>query len=85
MRLKLPKHSILPYCREFGRAKGWPAWESVIIDEAHRLKSLTSITRGVIQSMSIKWLLLLTGALLLATHVLVIIVRRKEYFNCSSK
>lgn len=36
-------------------------WETVIIDEAHRMKSTGSSTRSVIASMNIQWLLLLTG------------------------
>lgn len=36
-------------------------WETVIIDEAHRMKSKTSSTREVISSLDIRWLLLLTG------------------------
>ncbi len=37
-------------------------WETVIIDEAHRMKSTGSSTRSVIANMPIGWLLLLTGA-----------------------
>lgn len=40
----------------------WPAWQAVIIDEAHRLKSTTSATRQVVVNIDLKWLLLLTGA-----------------------
>lgn len=36
-------------------------WETVIIDEAHRMKSTGSSTRTVIAGMDITWLLLLTG------------------------
>ena len=36
-------------------------WETVIIDEAHRLKNTTSDTRAAVAGMSIRWLLLLTG------------------------
>jgi hypothetical protein len=36
-------------------------WATVIIDEAHRMKSTGSSTRAVIASMKIEWLLLLTG------------------------
>ncbi|KAL3151223.1 hypothetical protein ABBQ38_013064 [Trebouxia sp. C0009 RCD-2024] len=36
-------------------------WETVIIDEAHRLKNTTSDTRAAVAGMSIQWLLLLTG------------------------
>ena len=38
------------------------AWETVIIDEAHRMKSTGSSTRAAIASMPFQWLLLLTGA-----------------------
>ena len=37
------------------------AWETVIIDEAHRMKSTGSSTRQVVAEMSMQWLLLLTG------------------------
>ena len=37
------------------------AWETVIIDEAHRLKNTTSDTRAAVAGMPIQWLLLLTG------------------------
>jgi hypothetical protein len=36
-------------------------WRTVIIDEAHRMKSTASSTRAVIANMDIQWLLLLTG------------------------
>jgi len=36
-------------------------WETVIIDEAHRLKNTTSDTRAAVAGMTIQWLLLLTG------------------------
>lgn len=36
-------------------------WATVVIDEAHRMKSTNSATRKVIAEMSIDWLLLLTG------------------------
>ena len=36
-------------------------WATVIIDEAHRLKSIKGATRLVIDKMRITWLLLLTG------------------------
>lgn len=36
-------------------------WETVIIDEAHRLKNMTSDTRAAVAGMDIQWLLLLTG------------------------
>ena len=36
-------------------------WETVIIDEAHRLKNTTSDTRAAVAGMDIQWLLLLTG------------------------
>ena len=36
-------------------------WETVIIDEAHRLKNTTSDTRAAVAGMPIQWLLLLTG------------------------
>ncbi|KAK9815748.1 hypothetical protein WJX72_008847 [[Myrmecia] bisecta] len=36
-------------------------WATVIIDEAHRMKSTTAATRQVIDRMDITWLLLLTG------------------------
>ncbi len=36
-------------------------WETVIIDEAHRLKNTTSDTRAAVAGMNIQWLLLLTG------------------------
>ena len=36
-------------------------WATVIIDEAHRMKSTGSSTRAAIASMRIQWLLLLTG------------------------
>lgn len=39
----------------------WPAWQAVIVDEAHRLKTLTSSTRQVVYELDFKWLLLLTG------------------------
>ena len=45
------------------------AWETVIIDEAHRLKNTTSDTRAAVAGMPIQWLLLLTGlALNFSTH-----------------
>lgn len=37
-------------------------WETVIIDEAHRMKSTGSSTRAAVVGMDISWLLLLTGA-----------------------
>ncbi len=37
------------------------AWETVIVDEAHRMKSTGSSTRQVLTEMHIEWLLLLTG------------------------
>jgi superfamily II DNA or RNA helicase len=37
------------------------SWESVIIDEAHRMKTVGSSTRGAIADLDIGWLLLLTG------------------------
>lgn len=39
----------------------WPAWQAVIIDEAHRLKALKSATRQIVFDLKHKWLLLLTG------------------------
>lgn len=36
-------------------------WETVIIDEAHRMKTVGSSTRTAIANLSIDWLLLLTG------------------------
>ena len=36
-------------------------WETVIIDEAHRLKNTASDTRAAVAGMTIQWLLLLTG------------------------
>jgi SNF2 family DNA or RNA helicase len=36
-------------------------WRTVIIDEAHRMKSTGSSTRAAIQAMHTDWLLLLTG------------------------
>ena len=36
-------------------------WETVIIDEAHRMKSVGSSTRTAIANLTIDWLLLLTG------------------------
>ncbi|KAK9833308.1 hypothetical protein WJX81_005199 [Elliptochloris bilobata] len=36
-------------------------WETVIVDEGHRLKSSKGHARRVIEALSIKWLLLLTG------------------------
>lgn len=36
-------------------------WETVIIDEAHRLKNTTSDTRAAVAGMDMQWLLLLTG------------------------
>ena len=36
-------------------------WESVVIDEAHRMKTVGSSTRAVISSLDMNWLLLLTG------------------------
>uniref|UniRef100_A0A061RW02 Chromodomain-helicase-DNA-binding protein 7 n=1 Tax=Tetraselmis sp. GSL018 TaxID=582737 RepID=A0A061RW02_9CHLO len=36
-------------------------WETAIIDEAHRLKSTTALSRQAILGMNIGWLLLLTG------------------------
>lgn len=38
-------------------------WETVIIDEAHRLKNTASDTRAAVAGMTIQWLLLLTGQL----------------------
>lgn len=38
------------------------AWASVVVDEAHRMKSSGSATRGVLAALSLDWLLLLTGA-----------------------
>jgi SNF2 family DNA or RNA helicase len=37
------------------------SWESVIIDEAHRMKTVGSATRGAIAELDMGWLLLLTG------------------------
>ena len=39
----------------------WPAFQTVIIDEAHRMKTLNSSTRDIVTSMAYQWLLLLTG------------------------
>ena len=39
----------------------WPAFQTVIVDEAHRMKTLNSSTRDVVTSMAYQWLLLLTG------------------------
>ncbi|GMH41988.1 hypothetical protein BSKO_09907 [Bryopsis sp. KO-2023] len=36
-------------------------WESVIVDEAHRLKGLNSLSRNLVVGLRVKWLLLLTG------------------------
>jgi len=36
-------------------------WDTVIIDEAHRMKGINGATRAVVAGMSIAWLLLLTG------------------------
>ena len=38
------------------------AFETVVIDEAHRMKTVTAQTRQVIDGLSMKWLLLLTGS-----------------------
>lgn len=46
------------------------SWTTVIIDEAHRLKSTKGATRKAIEDMQIGWLLLLTGIqVLLETFV----------------
>ena len=39
----------------------WASFQTVIVDEAHRLKTLKSSTRDIIQNLSYKWMLLLTG------------------------
>ena len=39
----------------------WPPFQTVIVDEAHRMKTLNSSTRDVVTSMAYQWLLLLTG------------------------
>lgn len=36
-------------------------WETVIIDEAHRMKSIHGATRAAVAEMTMEWLLLLTG------------------------
>ena len=36
-------------------------WETVIIDEAHRLKNTASDTRNAVMDLPFGWLLLLTG------------------------
>ena len=38
-------------------------WDTLIIDEAHRLKGRTSTIRGALMQLGIDWKLLLTGAL----------------------
>lgn len=48
------------------------AWETVIIDEAHRLKNTTSDTRAAVAGMPIQWLLLLTGQCLECLHLLLV-------------
>ena len=55
-RLPLPSLSPHPLPRQS------TVWETVIIDEAHRMKSTGSSTRAAIAAMPIRWLLLLTGA-----------------------
>lgn len=40
----------------------WPAFQTVVFDEAHRLKTLRSSTRQIVDSMNYMWLLLLSGA-----------------------
>ena len=41
---------------------GQHAWQTMVIDEAHRFKSLAGATRRVVASMAVRWKLLLTGA-----------------------
>lgn len=38
-------------------------WETVIVDEAHRLKNTGAASRVAVQNLNIQWLLLLTGTL----------------------
>lgn len=48
--------------KQFHRTLGkWPAFQTVIVDEAHRLKTLKSSTREIIHTLEKGWLLLLTG------------------------
>jgi SNF2 family DNA or RNA helicase len=50
--------TVLADAGVFGRH----AWQAMIIDEAHRFKSLAGATRRVVAGMSVRWKLLLTGA-----------------------
>lgn len=47
--------------KNFGDKSKYPKWQIMIVDEAHRLKTMSSQLRGVINDMEYKWLLLLTG------------------------
>ena len=47
--------------RHFCKGGKWPVFQTVIVDEAHRLKGLKSSTREVICGLDYRWLLLLTG------------------------
>ena len=38
------------------------SWQTMIVDEAHRFKSVSGATRRVVADMDVRWKLLLTGA-----------------------
>ncbi len=47
--------------KQFDKKGKYPSFLTVIVDEAHRLKTLKSSTREVIKQLETRWLLLLTG------------------------
>lgn len=57
------KYLFKQFDQDTGR---YPTFLTIIVDEAHRLKTLTSSTRDVIHNMKTRWLLLLTGKYLLS-------------------
>jgi hypothetical protein len=48
--------------KDSGVFTGIKDWATMIVDEAHRFKSISGATRRVVTSMEVRWKLLLTGA-----------------------